>query len=162
MGAYHREKAVAYAHKWALTRNPAYFNFDGMGGDCTNFVSQCLYAGCGVMNYTPDVGWYYNTPDDRAAGWSGVEFLHRFLVNNKGAGPYGTEWPLESLGAVLPADIIQLSYNGRVFGHSLFIVNTQPEILVAQHSGGQNFDNRPFDSYFYQRARIIRIDGVRA
>ena len=38
------EKAVRYAGKWAYGRNPAYFDFDGLGGDCTNFISQCIYA----------------------------------------------------------------------------------------------------------------------
>lgn len=32
MLAYNREKAVEYAKKWALERNPAYYNFDGIGG----------------------------------------------------------------------------------------------------------------------------------
>jgi hypothetical protein len=41
---YDRARALAYAEKWALSRNPAYFSFDGLGGDCTNFISQCLYA----------------------------------------------------------------------------------------------------------------------
>ena len=51
--SYNREKAVSYAEKWAFSRNPRYMSFDGIGGDCTSFVSQCLYAGSGVMNYTP-------------------------------------------------------------------------------------------------------------
>ena len=45
---YDRQKAVAYARRWALGRNPAYFDFQDLGGDCTNFASQCLYAGAGV------------------------------------------------------------------------------------------------------------------
>ncbi|MDR0272485.1 MAG: amidase domain-containing protein [Clostridiales bacterium] len=154
---YNREKAIIYAHKWAVGRNPEYYNFDGQGGDCTNFVSQCIFAGSGVMNYTRDTGWYYNSPNDRAAAWTGVEFLHKFLTNNKGAGPFGTELPLEN---VIPGDIIQLSYDGHVFGHSLFVVETQPQILVAQHSTGQNHDNRPFSTYFYKIARLIQIQGV--
>lgn len=48
---YDREKAVAYAHKWAYGRNPAYADFSAMGGDCTNFLSQCLHAG-GLPWYT--------------------------------------------------------------------------------------------------------------
>lgn len=36
---YQREKAVAYAHQWAYGRNPAYINFNGIGGDCTNVGS---------------------------------------------------------------------------------------------------------------------------
>ena len=49
---YDRAGAVKYAETWALKRNPGFPNFDGMGGDCTNFASQCVYAGCKVMNFT--------------------------------------------------------------------------------------------------------------
>ena len=56
---YDRQSAVMYALRWALSRNPEYYSYSGIGGDCTNFVSQCVYAGSGVMNYTPDFGWYY-------------------------------------------------------------------------------------------------------
>ena len=28
---YNRDKAVAYAHKWAFGRNPAYFDFSNIG-----------------------------------------------------------------------------------------------------------------------------------
>ena len=70
---YNREAAVAYARRWAFSRNPAYYNFDALGGDCTNFASQCLFAGCGVMNYTPDLGWFYNSLNSRSAAWTGVE-----------------------------------------------------------------------------------------
>ena len=76
--AYNRNDTVDYAKNWALSRNPRYFNFDGMGGDCTNFASQCIFAGCKVMNYKKDVGWYYNSPADRAAAWSGVKYLYKF------------------------------------------------------------------------------------
>ena len=49
---YDRNNAVEYAKRWALSRNPRYYDFHGIGGDCTNFASQCIYAGAGVMNYT--------------------------------------------------------------------------------------------------------------
>ena len=153
---YHREKSIAYAHQWAFGRNPAYYNFDLIGGDCTNFISQCLYAGCGVMNYTRDTGWYYNSSYNRAAAWSGVAFLHRFLTRNQGAGPYATELPL---AYAQPGDIIQLSFDSRVFSHSLFVVNADPGILIATHTN--DADNRPLDSYQYRLARLIHIEGVR-
>ena len=50
---YDRFRAVAYALRWALSRNPRYFDFEDIGGDCTNYVSQCMCAGGGVMNYAP-------------------------------------------------------------------------------------------------------------
>ena len=37
MGWYNREEALAYAKKWAFGRNPIYYNFDPVGGDCTSF-----------------------------------------------------------------------------------------------------------------------------
>ena len=35
---YNRELAVQYAHKWAFGRNPAFTDFEELGGDCTNFA----------------------------------------------------------------------------------------------------------------------------
>ena len=96
---YRRSLAVQYARRWALSRNPAYYNFDDLGGDCTNFASQCIYAGSGVMNYTPIYGWYYITANDRTASWTGVEYLYRFLVGNEGAGPFGRVTQLQNIRA---------------------------------------------------------------
>ena len=53
---YNRQKAVAYARRWALGRNPEFYDYNEIGGDCTNFVSQCVYAGIGIMNYNTDNG----------------------------------------------------------------------------------------------------------
>ena len=49
---YSPDKAVAYADKWATSRNPQYKQYPGV--DCCNFVSQCLYAGGMPKNST----WY--------------------------------------------------------------------------------------------------------
>ncbi|MFR1441928.1 MAG: amidase domain-containing protein [Clostridia bacterium] len=48
---YEREKVLKYAKRWAYDRNPQFYNFDNVGGDCTSFVSQCILAGSNVMNY---------------------------------------------------------------------------------------------------------------
>ena len=32
---YDRFRAVAYALRWALSRNPRYYDFEDIGGDCT-------------------------------------------------------------------------------------------------------------------------------
>ena len=64
---YNREKAVAYAHKQAAGRNRAYYDFDELDGNCTSFISQCLFAGCGIMNFTCDTGWYFKSIKNMAA-----------------------------------------------------------------------------------------------
>ena len=153
---YNPKKGVEYAEKWAFGRNPAYYDFDPICGDCTNFVSQCLFTGCGEMNYTPDTGWYYHSLNNRSPAWTGVEYLHRFLTSNTGAGPRGLEQPLKSARV---GDIIQLCFDGVVFGHSLFVVGVSPEIRVAAHS--DDSFNRPLNTYQYQIARLIQIEGVR-
>ena len=49
---YDRRLAVNYAKKWALSRNPKYYDYDNLGGDCTNFISQCIYAGAKDRRYS--------------------------------------------------------------------------------------------------------------
>lgn len=152
---YNRTAAVAYARRWALSRNPAYYDFEEIGGDCTNFASQCLYAGAGVMNFTPVMGWYYRSSSDRTASWSGVEYLYNFLVGNQSVGPYAH---VALQREVQPGDIVQLGRDGD-FYHSPVITAVTPTILVAAHT----FDalDRPLASYQYETARFLHVDGVR-
>ncbi len=48
--AYSSYAAVAYARQYAMSRNYNYPDYTDAGGDCTNFVSQCLHAGGISMN----------------------------------------------------------------------------------------------------------------
>ena len=43
--SYSAKKAVAYANKYCDKRNKEYHDYSNEGGDCANFVSQCLIAG---------------------------------------------------------------------------------------------------------------------
>ena len=88
---YNRINVYEYAKKWAYSRNPKYYNYDPVGGDCTNFASQCIYSGCLQMNYSKNNGWYYINGNNKSPSWTGVEFLYKFLVSNKGMGPKGKE-----------------------------------------------------------------------
>ncbi len=159
---YDRRKAVAYAHRWAYSRNPAFYDYSGIGGDCTSFTSQCIYAGAGVMNYTPTFGWYYIDPNNKAPAWTGVPYIYNFMVNNRGVGPYGKAATIEE---VLPGDFVQLANAAGAFYHTPFIVEKQgnrPEdILVAAHSN--DTDYRPLSTYDMARSyRFVHILGVRA
>lgn len=153
---YNRAAAVAYARRWALDRNSAYYDFEKIGGDCTSFASQSIYAGAGVMNFTPVMGWYYRSSYDRTASWSGVEYLYQFLINNQSVGPYAKVVPPDK---ALPGDIVQLGTAYGDFYHSPVITAVQPTILVAAHT----YDalDRPLSSYIYEVARFLHIEGVR-
>ena len=154
---YDRNAAVAYAKKWAFGRNPAYYDFSMLGGDCTNFASQCIFAGAEVMNFTPTLGWYYRSLSDRAPAWTGVEFLYNFLVNNKSVGPYAEE---VNLGGLQPGDIVQLGNAAGDFYHSPVVVAVRNGmIFVAAHTN--DAFNRPLSSYSFATARGIHILGAR-
>ena len=153
---YNRDAAVAYARKWALGRNPAYYNFENIGGDCTNFVSQCIYAGAQTMNFTPVYGWYYRSSYDRTASWTGVEFLYKFLINNSGIGPYAR---VVAKREVKPGDIVQLGTQSVGFYHAAVITAVTPTITVAAHT--DDALDRPLYSYVYEMARFLHIEGVR-
>ena len=140
-----------------MSRNPAYYDFTNIGGDCTNFVSQCIYAGAGVMNYTPDTGWYFRSLYDRAAAWTGVEYLYVFLTRNESYGPFATE---VTAAEILPGDVIQLGNSYGEYYHSLVVMSTSGQILVSAHTNDAL--NRPLDSYTYAVARYLHIQGVRS
>ena len=157
---YNRRNAVAYAHRWAYGRNPAYYDYEHLGGDCTNFASQCIYAGCGIMNFAPTFGWYYIDANQKAPAWTGVPYLYNFLTRRSmSVGPVGEECALEDLR---PGDLVQLSFGGEEFQHSPVVVSVGvpavPEkILVAAHSF--DADNRPLSTYEYRDIRMIHITG---
>ena len=162
---YNRERAVEYARRWALSRNPLFIDFTGIGGNCTNFVSQCIFAGAPVMNFTETFGWYYLSPDDRAPAWSGVEELYNFLIGavdfreaNGGTGPYGMRAGMPS--QVQLGDIVQLQNGNGDFYHSLIISGFErSEILVCAQSNDAL--DRPLSSYSYAGLRVIHIEGAR-
>lgn len=154
---YNRIAAVQYAQKWAYKRNPKFYNFDEIGGDCTSFISQCIYAGAKTMNYKKHIGWYYNSVNDRSPSWSGVEYLYNFLTTNKSVGPSAI---VSSRDNVEIGDVIQLKFSGmNNFSHSLFIVNkTKNDIFVATHTDDSY--NRNISTYIFEKIRFLHINKV--
>lgn len=158
---YNRKAAVLYAHQWAYGRNPAYYDYEHLGGDCTNFASQCIFAGSGIMNFTPTYGWYYIDANQKAPAWTGVQYLYNFLTRKgPSIGPVGEECPLQD---VRPGDIVQISFDGNTFQHSPVVVFTgipvtPKSVLLAAHS--YDADNRPLSTYEYQKIRCIHILGT--
>ena len=158
---YDRQRAVAYANEWAYRRNPRFLDFQELGGDCTNFVSQCLYYANSVMNFTPTFGWYYLSADNRTASWTGVTYLYNFLISNEGPGPYARQTTIDDM---LIGDVIQLGGEDGTFHHSLIVTKldgppTPATIQVAAHTNDSLC--RPLDTYSYADIRFLHIEGVR-
>ena len=154
---YERQRAVDYAKKYAFSQNPIFGNFRGIGGNCTNFVSQSIYAGSCVMNYTPTYGWYYISLDNRAPSWTGVQFFYNFMTTNTGIGPFGKEVGADQLEV---GDVIQLGREADGFYHTLLVVGFDGEdpLVAAQTDDAYA---RPLSTYTYDFSRFIKIEGVR-
>ena len=113
------------------------------------------------MNYTPEFGWYYISPNDRSPAWSSVEFFYDFLTQkfaaeNGGVGPFATEVARER--AVL-GDVVQYANAEEDWYHTVIITGMDgDEILVSAQSNDAL--DRPISSYNFAFVRFLHIEGV--
>ncbi len=155
---YNREKAVEYAYKWWNKRNPLFFNFDGYGGDCTNFVSQCLYYGEIEMNTISPPFWFYKNSYNRSYSWTGVvEFFNFITTNTSTLGPRAK---VVTINDIEIGDVVQMLQSGDRFHHNLLITKIQGKkslenIYVTCHTNDAK-DKRLSD-YYFQQIRFLKI-----
>ncbi len=154
---YDRGRAYTYAKRWAFARNPLFTDYSGLGGNCTNFASQCALAASLQMNYTPTFGWYFLSDSNRAPAWTGVPFFYNFMTGNVGVGPYGREGTAAEMEI---GDFVQLGRAEDNFYHTLVVVGREGDDLLLAAQSDDAF-LRPLSSYTYNLARFIHMLGVR-
>jgi hypothetical protein len=164
---YDREAAVRYADTWgmwqsdpALHRNPAYYRFDDLGGDCVNYASQVLYAGAPQMDDSGEYQWYYAGFEERSFSWTYVESLYDYLVSNTWTGPSGrrvSQW------GIRPGDLIQL-HDGYWWHHVLVAVEFDRSragqlnaVLINGHSADRY--RYPLSFYSGMQQRYVHVTG---
>ena len=79
MHYYNRQAAVDYANTWWDRHNP---QFPAFQDDCTNFISQCLYAGGAPMRGMPNRSqgwWMVGLPERWSYSWSVAPSLRWYL-----------------------------------------------------------------------------------
>ncbi|MNI20512.1 putative amidase domain protein [compost metagenome] len=109
---YDRVKAVQYAETWWNGFNPKYLEFEV---DCTNFVSQCLFAGGAPMDYTGkrELGWWYAGKQGGQELWSfswAVAHSLQIFTSTSRRGLRGV--PVERPQELQPGDIISYDWDG--------------------------------------------------
>lgn len=142
--SYNVNSAVSYALSYSSSSsgttsyNPKYKNWAGYGGDCANFVSQCLYAGGLTMTTSGSYVWYYDdagtpctnpthgpnasgswnshtcTADDSASSsWTGCSSQRAALVNLYGCSLYGPNYYTNS--SVYLGNLLYTNSGGHVY-----------------------------------------------
>jgi hypothetical protein len=135
--SYNRNNAKQYAinHVYACSANyPDYTNY---GGDCTNFVSQCLEAG-GWTQTSKSAGrgssssWYHDPgytsaapTSARSASWTDAGYFQNFLNNSTRVASNFASYPSSSYQI---GDIIQLASSGIAY-HSTIITSIEGGII---------------------------------
>jgi hypothetical protein len=157
--AYQRRKAQAYADRWWDHPNPEFIHFQV---DCTNYVSQCLFAGGAPMNYTGNrsTGWWYRDQGktDWSFSWSVAHSLYWYLNSSRtGLTAQRVQSPLDlDIG-----DVILYDWDGNgEYQHSTIVTafdgNGMP--LVNAHTSNSRhryWDYR--DSYAWSEKTVYRF-----
>lgn len=157
---YNRLKAVEYAQTWWNARNPNYYNFDSLGGDCTNFVCQCLVAGGIEMLINIYDGWFYKSLDYRSASFTGVNEFYNFAIANNNKS--GVKAKVCNISNVEIGDVIQLKQTPNGYNHTLIVTKvnnanivTNKDVFVTAHTN--NCFNKCLMDYPYISYRCLKI-----
>jgi hypothetical protein len=173
---YDREAALAYAMKWVdpveVVRNDSLYGvYDSYGGNCNNFISQCLVAGDIPMDIEGDLyeqwKWYgenvdaYEEAYGRSPSFTGVNEFYSYASDNSGFGLVAIVD--DNLYSGQAGDILQYGYDDN-WMHSVIVTD------VVEDDDGNTIDylinsnttdriNYPASAYGYAQMRIIKIVG---
>lgn len=172
---YDRQAAVSYSYDWIgeeqKLRNPDWHVYDGLGGNCNNFISQCLHAGGIPMDIEGHVTlqwkWYEEflssreAATGRTASWTGVDEFYEYARDNQGYGLVALVGRNIYSGRI--GDIIQYGTHGD-WNHSVIIVDVVRDEHghIVDYLINSNTTDRidcPMSAYAYTDIRLIRILG---
>ena len=169
---YNSKAALDYAYTWTgkteLIRNPEYESYDTRGGNCCNFVSQCLLNG-GIPFDVVDAVWkWYGGEVDNteqrtgfSESWTNSEAFYKYCTENVVG--MVTDIP-QNVYCGRPGDIIQYLNSDGVAKHSAIITKViydddgnVLDFLVSCNTTDKV--DAPMESYGYNDFRLIRIIG---
>ena len=157
---YSRYLARSYAYSYYNSPNTSvwcnYSNYSG--GDCTNFVSQCLYAGGWTFlnngSFCSSGSWYHNgagycsnntTPKNYSCSWTQADDLYDFLYASNRVAP-----ACYSASSLDIGDIVQM-YNssGTAIQHSTLVTvtGTVPKVTFRNRDSNPPKKDYPISSF---------------
>lgn len=151
---------IEYAEKFALAPKDKRIFYTAGDSDCTNFVSQCIWASLGgydprdmdttISNIKKQefmvTGVWYGSQYGGSMPWENVTSLWDFITNNNKTGPkakgYNNDKPYYNLSmdTIALGDVIQVKKDGDLrYSHSAYVTAITYEkgvkqIYISQHS----------------------------
>jgi hypothetical protein len=163
---YNNDRAVRYALTYALKPNPEFRFFPGHddgGGDCTNFMSQCIKAGGAPMAFGSSPWWYrmngLSQKDDRwAVSWAVAHSLYWTLKTRSKSRLSGLKArEVQDMQQLELGDIIQYEDKNGIIYHSAMVTAFANDKgmrvpLITQHS-----KNAINISYYKEKAKKMHF-----
>ena len=140
---YSKDNAIHYANVYCKNYNSNYPNWRSYGGDCANFVSQCLYAGGKLMHGTPGTS-------TEAQNWNNW-FSKGNVCNTKnvsstwrGANAFKSYWQSHTNGYSKFSSVGVDSYYYGTKGDAVSLLNSNGRAYHTLLIVGYDFNNRDF------------------
>ncbi len=160
---YDRNAAVEYALTYNLNPNPEYQSLDAVGGDCTNFVSQALYAGGFKKNevwegYRQKLLASAPTYEKGAADpWTVAGYLRQFLLNEVS----GTEEVVSptSLAHVNGSSSVEAAKSNQAIFEGKNIQPGDVAFYIQDETLANRYPGNPGSPYVWTHAAIVTQVG---
>lgn len=168
MHGYNREAAAAYAEYWVGRRNKVWNDFTGQGGNCQNFVSQCLYAGGIPRDISGGQLWSWKRTDssmpenqENTLTWINVKEFRRYISDNRGYGLLAVADAPYLEGEI--GDVIQMGFSGN-WSHTVLISHVVTDgqgntIDYLIDSNTADLKNFPVSAYSLPCQSLVKVCG---
>ena len=141
---YNVSNAIAYADKYCINYNSAYNSYKGRGGDCANFVSQCLYAG----GFKQDSEWYKHS-----VAWINVM---KQIAHFKA---YGTFLNATNSN-LIKGNPIYFDWNGdSTYDHATICVGRNNSGIAILDSHTKDLYHATWTNWSFRKAATIQLRG---
>ena len=158
---YDRAAAYDYLMAYCDERNPAWYAYDDVGGNCMNFGSQVLLAGGIPEDEKGDEEWYWDGQNDLDLSWINVGRFYDYCRKNEGFGLVADTEAGYYTGEV--GDVLIVGFNGD-HRHTTIIsdivkdkAGNTVDYLISCNT--TNYRDFPASAYYYTFHRLVKIYG---
>lgn len=177
-GVYNSVRAVAYAYTYTKPNhngsnvsaymNGSYYDFSNDGGNCTNFVSQCLFAGFGGNNdsstisspqypqHVSSTGWYYRNSGVYSSSWVAADDFKSYtdgITSNSDAGMVCVKKTIDTDETFSDHNLTTSALIGAVL-----IVKNQSHAVIITDATGLTYDKVKFCANSIMRQGFLLQD----